>query len=384
MTSATADRIYYMDAMRSILMLLGVFLHSARLYDDQQSWIIANGANSSAFTYLVEIIHSFRMPAFFIVSGFFCLMTLQKYPPSRWLKQRLTRIIVPILTVALVLNTAQTYYVYQLAGGESSWAGFSAYLSSEAYWSTGQWVFHLWFLNYLVLYFLIAFSLFYTLPWLVNKLGRIANQLLSFAQRLMGWKLYFFGLPFLDLSVQAVLRFLNIADYKALGFLAIEDIVHYGFFFALGIYFFAHREELKHFSRPGPLLLASLAAAIAALLWLQFNVADDVSWANAAELFLNTYISLAASAIVFWVFLKLFDQPSKMFSYLSDASYSTYLFHHGMVVYLGALLVSMDFSIFLKYPLVVGATIAISLILHSTLVQRVSVFGFLFNGKTGK
>ena len=65
------ERLHYLDAMRSILMILGIVLHSANVFSDSD-WAIQNIDTSVYFSYLVEVIHLFRMPAFFIVSGFFC------------------------------------------------------------------------------------------------------------------------------------------------------------------------------------------------------------------------------------------------------------------------------------------------------------------------
>ncbi|GEM_PF-2177557 len=34
------NRLYFMDSMRSVLMLLGVILHSAQVFNPEKSWVI--------------------------------------------------------------------------------------------------------------------------------------------------------------------------------------------------------------------------------------------------------------------------------------------------------------------------------------------------------
>ena len=59
------DRLHSLDAMRGILMLLGVYFHLAFNYRA----IEKNG--HMFFGWFKEQTHYFRMPAFFIIAGFF-------------------------------------------------------------------------------------------------------------------------------------------------------------------------------------------------------------------------------------------------------------------------------------------------------------------------
>ena len=102
------NRLHYMDSMRAILMILGVVLHSAQIFNPSQSWVLYSENNNPFFYFLVNTISTFRMPAFFIVSGYFCFLTLKKYKVRRFLTLRLKRIIVPFAFTAIILNTLQS------------------------------------------------------------------------------------------------------------------------------------------------------------------------------------------------------------------------------------------------------------------------------------
>lgn len=90
------DRRHDLDALRGFAMLLGIALHAALAYAPIP-WVVQDSQQSSLFRYLFEIIHGFRMPLFFIVSGFFTAMLWRKRGLRSLLKQRAHRIGLPLL-----------------------------------------------------------------------------------------------------------------------------------------------------------------------------------------------------------------------------------------------------------------------------------------------
>jgi len=91
--SSITERVYFLDAMRAVLMCLGIVLHAANVFSPSQDWLIYSDNTSQMAFHLGNIIHSFRMPAFFEVSGYFCLLTLNKYSANEFLAKRAKRII---------------------------------------------------------------------------------------------------------------------------------------------------------------------------------------------------------------------------------------------------------------------------------------------------
>ena len=151
--ASTASRLHYMDAMRSVLMLLGVVLHSARPYDSG-IWQVKDVARLGLLDGLVNAIHLFRMPAFFVVAGYFAMYLLLRQPASAFVRRRLRRVLVPMLATLLTFNLVQVW----LVAGTGGAAGFihGALLPS---WASGRWVSHLWFLVVLAVYFMLVAAL---------------------------------------------------------------------------------------------------------------------------------------------------------------------------------------------------------------------------------
>ncbi|NDH04565.1 glucan biosynthesis protein, partial [bacterium] len=67
-----ADRQHYLDALRAFAMFLGIGLH-ASLSFIAVPWPVQDITQPKIFIFLLLIIHGFRMPLFFILSGYFTM-----------------------------------------------------------------------------------------------------------------------------------------------------------------------------------------------------------------------------------------------------------------------------------------------------------------------
>jgi peptidoglycan/LPS O-acetylase OafA/YrhL len=106
-----------LDAVRAFAMLLGIGLH-AGLSVSTIPWIVQDSHRSDGFSLFFLATHGFRMPLFFLVSGFFTAMLWRRRGLQALLKQRATRILLPCL-IGLVTIVPAT----QIA---SFWAIMSA------------------------------------------------------------------------------------------------------------------------------------------------------------------------------------------------------------------------------------------------------------------
>ena len=89
-------------------------------------------------------------------------------------------------------------------------------------------------------------------------------------------------------------------------------------------------------------------------------------------------------SIVLAAFRRFASRPSTRFAYLSEASYTVYLFHHLCVLGLGILLAAeMPASIgpWVRFTMVVITTTLATLALHHFAILRFSPLRFAFNGK---
>jgi peptidoglycan/LPS O-acetylase OafA/YrhL len=85
-----------LDALRAGAMLLGIVLH-ASLSFFQSFWMVTDSRQNSGFGFVFSAIHGFRMPLFFVMSGFFSAMLLHRR--GRWslVEHRFRRVFLPLL-----------------------------------------------------------------------------------------------------------------------------------------------------------------------------------------------------------------------------------------------------------------------------------------------
>ena len=70
------------DFSRTFLFFLGIVLHAA--------YLCVEGHQS--FQSVHDVIHSFRMEAFYLIAGFFSAMSLERSPDAAYLRKRILRL----------------------------------------------------------------------------------------------------------------------------------------------------------------------------------------------------------------------------------------------------------------------------------------------------
>src|SRR6478736_3180250 len=85
-----------LDALRAGAMLLGIVLH-ASLSFFPSSWMVTDSRQEPAFGIVFSAIHGFRMPLFFVMSGFFSAMLLHSRGRAALVKHRFRRVFLPLL-----------------------------------------------------------------------------------------------------------------------------------------------------------------------------------------------------------------------------------------------------------------------------------------------
>jgi len=86
-----------LDALRAFAMLLGIFYHAALSLASGFPWFVQDGSASRAMYVFQAAVHGFRMPLFFIVSGFFTAMLWKSKGMKSLLGHRFRRVFLPCL-----------------------------------------------------------------------------------------------------------------------------------------------------------------------------------------------------------------------------------------------------------------------------------------------
>jgi hypothetical protein len=85
-----------LDALRAVAMLLGIALH-ATLSFFPAFWVVSDRRQEPGFGVLFSAVHGFRMPIFFVMSGFFSAMLMSRRGRGALVKHRFRRVFLPLL-----------------------------------------------------------------------------------------------------------------------------------------------------------------------------------------------------------------------------------------------------------------------------------------------
>jgi len=88
------DRRHDLDALRAFAMFLGIGLH-ASLSFVPFPWCVQDITQPTIFIFFIVLVHGFRMPLFFLLSGFFTMLIYRKKNIKSLVWQRILRILLP-------------------------------------------------------------------------------------------------------------------------------------------------------------------------------------------------------------------------------------------------------------------------------------------------
>ena len=371
-------RLYYLDNLRALLMIFGVPYHVGLIYGTGVPWYVSSPEDSAVIGAISGLLHSFRMPAFFIVAAVLSHLVLQKRDPSAWLKGRAVRLLVPMVAAAVVLSpisfTAGVIAVQLAGGGDGAWPWIQRLLTTPG----SHWIGHLWFLLALM-----AFSLATWLAYRSTGLRRL-DAFVSWLMGRLGHPLLVWGgLASLSAGYQLAVKYAFYLAERHLdygppfwGMVNIEAWFLYFPYFALGLLVARNGALFEIMSRFTALRLITTAGA-AALYVLTWNVEGLANKAVAA--LTGGWLGVGLSFFVIGAMRAVFDRRNALVAYLVDASFTLYLVHMPVAVLVGALLIPVSAPVIVEYILVMAVAIAVSLGVHA-LVDRNVLLKFLFNG----
>lgn len=110
---SSSKRRHDLDALRAITMLLGILFHGSLAFIEC-SWPIQSSQTSPGLALFFFLVHGFRMPVFFVMSGFFTAMLWRMRGLKSLLWHRFRRIFLP-LVLGCVTIVPITNWIYQRA-----------------------------------------------------------------------------------------------------------------------------------------------------------------------------------------------------------------------------------------------------------------------------
>lgn len=390
--NASVDRVHYLDNLRAIAMLLGVFLHAGMAYalPSQEFWLATDTGSSVAVDVSIVFIHLFRMGLFFLLSGYFAKLVIQRKGVRHFLANRFARLVLPFLLFYPVLLFAMWLVIvfglkyvaeprglmgviaeslHSLENGSENSATSLKNSKSEIT------TMHLWFIYYLLMFSCIGaivhvglmrcswlrFDNIFSKPWWV---------LLSPLALIPG--IYGSGVP-----LPPPESFLP----------TWWPFAFYGLFFYAGWNLFGNEEILDFYDR----FLWHILGVSLLLFAVYYRVLPEIKLSQivAGHPLPNPHWSAVALTAILSVSLTLLSlllgrrfmaAPIGRLSFIADSSYWIYLTHLPIVVFLQCLLIPWSVSVYLKLSITIIVTLFFCFAAYVSFV-RYTPIGHMLHGK---
>jgi glucans biosynthesis protein C len=361
-----SQRYYALDSMRAVMMLLGIYLHVVVGYSGDGNWPYIDPHPTPVLNFTLGIIHSFRMPAFFVMAGFFGALLWNTRGAASFIENRVRRILIPFLFFWVIMfPLVAAITINKEHGPQAILPGlFSAAILKRLH------PMHLWFLEYL----LILYALGAAVAWFSRRLPASLLPRLHAAYR---WALKRSWAPALFAVLLSwgplALMHGNLKDPDGV---MPEWRIILGYIgpFWFGWLLYHHRDLLGRFEKHIWIYLACTVPS-----FLVYGLAPGATQAA---------LKAAGNVLLCWLniflftglFLRYASRPSARWRYLSDSSYWLYIMHLPVVVGLQLAFAGVPLPALAKIPIVLALAVLVLVVSYDWLV-RPRWIGSLLNGR---
>jgi len=372
-----SERIFALDALRAIMMLLGIVLHAGITYasaDYANFWPLKNPENSIGFDIIVAIIHFFRMPVFFVVSGYFGALLFYKKGAQQMLKNRINRILLPLIAGVLIVYPL-AFFAFTFTKSAFSGVGYPLTIAWEEM-IAGKFlpfnVLHLWFL-----YFLIFYSIG---GWAIAKIFNQNTVFTAFFNKIFSYILERCWLRLVCLTVLFFLcqfwigePFLTTNNKWSID---VPIFMTYFLFFETGWVIFKTNSLGKLKGYP---IAQLVLATIFFFLFILIPWPDSTGWLYLRELLSALFGSMFIFGFIAF-FMTYFNNYSPRLSYIMEAAYWVYIIHLPIVAFMPGLISGLAIPVFFKFLISLSVTTVICVVSYHYAVRNTFI-GMFLNGK---
>jgi len=366
---ANTSRQYYLDWLRVITIILVFFFHCSRFFDFDD-WHVKNAAISGTANLFTFFMVQWMMPLFFFISGASTWFALQSKSGWNFLKDRVKRILIPLLFGIFILSPHQVYLErlshHQFTG---TLIDFLPHYFSGWYAFGGNFAWmglHLWYLLLLFIFSVITLPLF--LLWKKPSVKQTEFKS-SFIYLVIF--IILLALPGCFLIPNVVLGWRVWGGW---------NIVEHLILFILGYFAFSKAGIPKLWPKYRYLLLLITVLSTAVNLYLFVNHIrfEFGTFYYCLKILLRSLVCFS------WIFTLLgfaenkLNYTNKFLKYGNEAVLPFYIIHQPVIVLIGYFVVQTQLSIGVKYGIIVFISLSIVMFCYEFLIKRFEVLRFLF------
>jgi glucans biosynthesis protein C len=370
-TKTKLERVYYIDWLRVIAVLLLILFHTARIFDIWDPFYVKNAETSSFLSYsVITFLNQWQIPLLFLLAGSSTWFALAIRSGKEYAAERLKRLLLPFLFGILVIVPPQAYLArFQKLGYNANYLKFLMdyfRVRGDLTGYTGLFTpGHLWFIL-----FLFAFSLA-SLPFLLYLRGSAGrkwiSRLANSCENHLGLLLFLVplivagALP--DIGGKNPFVYITLFVY---GFILVADV--------------RFQKILDNFRWAALILGLITLAGLIALEAINLPT-PKYSWGDILSFLLRTTDTWFWLMAILGFGQRYLNRTNPFLAYAAEGSYPFYILHQTVIVIIGYFVVQWDASTAVKYILIAGASLTATTLLYDRLVRHINLARFLFGMK---
>ncbi|WP_444904552.1 acyltransferase [Microbulbifer sp. CnH-101-E] len=351
-------RVSELDWLRVIL-ILAVFLHHALMPFNGDEWHIMNAESNKLLDDVMVYFEQFRLPTLFFIAGVGSVLLLRKVYPSQFLRDKFFRLFIPLLVGVLLVVPPQNYIedIGQYGSFLQAFPQLALKFDSN----------HLWFIEYLVFFSLLAVPFYFFLR------SQWSSSFKGFVEWLSDTSSGLFGLVLVLIVIRVGLK-LYIPD-NGHGIGNLSSTLFYLYFFFVGMFFIQSRKVWASLEKYRKVNFVWLL--VSSLIFYAYYYSPDLS----------EYLSLQARWSIWWfvgclvawsALLTLLGYAQrhlastpKWLKFSNELIYPFYIFHQTVIVVFGYFVINLSMSLTYK-----AMVLAVGSFLITTAICLLVVYPF--------
>ncbi len=375
------SRLHSFDAFRAMLAIFGVILHAyyfflifkVKIGTFDEAILGVHSTSTDFFTIFCLWIHSFRMPAFFAISGFFSFYLFTKIGLKSTLMNRCKRILIPFLVLWLV---PLIFMLIKILINHATLPEIKQYLNVNQITYVGTF----WFLYFLII--MDAILLLFFIPVfrrnlpikaastdLKNRNMAGATFISRFLSRIQSKPSIITGLIIGSIACTLVSQ--NWFTPTSISLIPVPStLIYYGLFFAFGCVMASNLSLLSTKLRKLWPIGLSFSLMLIGIYWFLFSHFHENAIAKLSGEVIWGILPWLMIVTLFFCFESLASKPNKIWRYLGDSTYWIYIAQMPIIMVLSLIFFTGKPILFVAVPSVVVITLAILLISYQLLIRK--------------
>ncbi|MEP0266335.1 acyltransferase family protein [Dokdonia sp.] len=361
-------RRYDLDWLR-VIAILAVYLHHIGMPFNGDKFHIMNSESSKVLDDIMVFFEQFRLPLLFLISGTGTMFAFSKRSWFQFLKERSTRLVIPLIFGVLFIVPPQTYYEFI--------DNYNSYI--DVYKNGAFETNHLWFIVNL---FVLSIVL---IPLILLLKSSKSNALIALLDTITSKKygILLWVVPLIIITI--FLKKIYPSDSKDITNLS--STFYYSYFFISGMLFTVSKNSWNHLRLHRKFnFIAFVISTI--LFYTYYFLPGD---------YISPYLSISSRwsiwylvcALVSWTLVTTllgygqtwFNKKSTLLKKCNEAIYPFYILHQTIIIILGYYIIQLDIGILSKIGLLVVTSFPLIVIIYRVLIYPFKIPRILFGMK---